>query len=296
MTGSLNNQAEVPDQTASGDLLQDAGLPQDAAALARVGEYLTRTKRARRLGLVVGLAGCFVMGSRGGRSLALELSIVLVGYLLGVLLGELTAPTRSRGNVRSASMQPREMTSLLPSWALWAPWVTLLPAAGAPLLLIGSHPQGVTAYQTPSSSCWALAQWPSAQVLWAVACAALVALSVSQLTVRRLIQLPRPAEDEPMARVDLVLRGVSARAVVGGATSLGLLLFSGTVYLLVPGLESRVCVQSAPRSGELYPFGHALNAWIQPAGLVVLTVSLLIWAVSRRRVDPRLRRGDSQWL
>lgn len=296
MTGSLDNQVDVPDRTASGALLQDAGLPQDAAALAPVGEYLTRTKRARRLGLVVGLAGCFVMVSRGGRSLALELSIVLVGYLLGVLLGELAAPSRSRGNLRSASLRRREMTSLLPTWALWAPWVTLLPAAVAPLLLLGSHPQGATAYQTPSSSCGAWAQWPSAQVLWAVACAALVGLAVSQLTVRRLIQLPYPAEDEPMARVDLVLRGVSARAVIGGATSLGLLLISGTVYLLVPGLESRVCVQSAPRSVELYPFGHSLNAWMQPAGLLALTVSLLIWAVSRRRVDPRLRRGPAPWL
>ena len=228
--------------------------------------------------------------------MALGLSIVLVGYLLGVLLGELTAPSRSRGNVRSASLQPREMTSLLPTWALWAPWVTLLPAAAAPLLLLGSHPQGATAYQTPSSACWALAQWPSAQVLWAVACAALVGLTVSQLTVRRLIQLPYPAEDEGLSRVDLLLRGVSARAVIGGATSLGLLLISGTVFLLGPGLESGVCVQSAPRSGQLYPFGPSLNAWIQPAGLVVLALSLFIWAISRRRVDPRLRRGASQWL
>jgi hypothetical protein len=296
MTGSLDNHVDVPDRTASGALLQDAGLPQDAAALAPVGEYLTRTKRARRLGLVVGLVGFSIIGSRGGGPLALGVSFVLVGYLLGVLLGELTSPSRSRGNLRLASLQPREVTSLLPTWARWAPWVTLLPAAFAPLLLLGSHPQGATAYQTPPGSCSAWAQWPSAQVLWAVACAALVGLTVSQLTVRRLIHLRYPAEDEDLARVDLLLRGVSARAVVGGATSLGLALISGTSYLVGEGLHSWVCVQTAPQLGLVYPFGPALDAWMQPAGLVVLTVSLLIWVVSRRRVDPPLRRGASQWL
>jgi hypothetical protein len=296
MTGSLDNQVDVPDRTASAALLQDAGLPQDAAALAPVGEYLTRTKRARRLGLVVGLAGFFIIGGRGDGPLALGVSVVLVGYLLGVLLGELAAPRRSRGTVRLASLRRREMTSLLPTWAHWAPWVTLLPAAAAPLLLLGSHPQGATAYQTPSGSCSAWAQWPSAQVLWAVACAAVVGLTVCQLTVRSLVHMPYPAEDEDLARVDLLLRGVSARAVVGGATSLGLALISGTSYLVGEGLHSWVCVQTAPRSGLVYPFGPALDAWMQPAGLLALVVSLLIWAVSRRRVDPHLRRGTSLWL
>lgn len=244
---------------------------------------------------MAGLIVFFIVGSQGHNPFALGVAVVLVGYLLGVLLGELSAPRRRRGTVRLASLQRREKTSLLPVWAYWAPWVTLLPAAGAPLLLLGSHPQGATSYHDPSASCSALAQWPSAQVLWAVACAALVGLGVCQLTVRRLVRMRYPAEDEDLARVDLLLRGVSARAVVGGATSLGLALISGTGYLIGVGLHSWVCAPSG--HGEpVYPFGPGLDVWLQPAELLVLMVSLLIWSVSRRRVDPRLRRGASRWL
>jgi len=242
-----------------------------------------------------GLIVFFILGGQGTNPLALGVAVVLVGYLLGVLLGELSAPRRPRGKVRLASLQPREKTSLLPGWSYWAPWVTLLPAAGAPLLLLGSHPQGVTSYHDPSASCFALAQWPSAQVLWAVACAALVGLGVCQLTVRRLVRMRYPAEDEDLARVDLLLRGVSARAVVGGATSLGLALISGTGYLVGVGLHSWVCPPSG-RLEQVYPFGPGLDVWLQPAEFLLLTVSLLIWAFSRRRVDPRLRRGASRWL
>ena len=116
-----------------------------------------------------------------------------------------------------------------------------------------------------------------------------------QLTVRRLVQMRYPAEDEGLARVDLLLRGISARAVVGGATSLGLALISGTGYLIGVGLHSWVCAPSR-WSALVYPFGPGLDVWLQPAELLVLLVSLLIWAVSRRRVDPRLRRGASRWL
>ena len=136
MTGSGDGRVVAPDRAASGALLQDAGLPQDAAALAPVGEYLQRTKRARRWGLVAGLIVFFVVGGQGTSPFALGVAVVLVGYLLGVLLGELSAPRRRRGTVRLASLQPREKASLLPVWAYWAPWVTLLPAAGAPLLLL----------------------------------------------------------------------------------------------------------------------------------------------------------------
>jgi hypothetical protein len=295
MTGSGDSRVVAPDRAASGALLQDASLPQGAAALALVGEYLQRTKRARRWGLVAGLIVFFIVGSQGTNPFALGVAVVLVGYLLGVLLGELSAPRRRRGTVRLASLQPREKASLLPAWAYWAPWAALLPAAGAPLLLLGSHPQGVTSYHDPSASCSALAEWPSAQVLWAVACAALVGLGVCQLTVRRLVQMRYPAEDEDLARVDLLLRGVSARAVVGGATSLGLALISGTGYLIGVGLHSWVCPPSG-RLAPVYPFGPGLDVWLQPAELLVLMVSLLIWSVSRRRVDPRLRRGASRWL
>ncbi len=295
MTGSGDGRVVAPDRAASGALLQGAGLPQDAAALAPVAEYLQRTKRARRWGLLAGLMVFFVVGGQGTNPLALGVAVVLVGYLLGVLFGELSAPRRPRGPVRLASLQPREKTPLLPAWAYWAPWVTLLPAAGAPLLLLGSHPQGVTSYHDPSASCSAMAQWPSAQLLWAVACAALVGLGVCQLTVRRLVQMRYPAEDENLAKVDLLLRGISARAVVGGATSLGLALISGTGYLVGVGLHSWVCAPSG--HGEpVYPFGPGLDLWLQPAELLVLMASLMIWAVSRRRVDPRLRRGASRWL
>lgn len=164
MTRSGAGRVVAPDRAASGALLQDAGLPQDAAALAPVGEYLQRTKRARRWGLVAGLIVFFVVGGQGTSPFALGVAVVLVGYLLGVLLGELSAPRRRRGTVRLASLQPREKASLLPVWAHWAPWVTLLPAAGAPLLLLGSHPQGVTSYHDPSASCSALAQWSSGPV------------------------------------------------------------------------------------------------------------------------------------
>jgi hypothetical protein len=295
MTGSGDGRVVAPDRAASGALLQDAGLPQDAAALALVGEYLQRTKRARRLGLVAGLIVFLIVGSQGTTHLPWVLLwcwlVTCWAYCSASSVPLAVAAARSGWRLCSRGRR-RRCCRPGPIGRRGRPSCR---RPVHPLLLLGSHPQGVTSYHDPSASCSALAEWPSAQVLWAVACAALVGLGVCQLTVRRLVRMRYPAEDEDLARVDLLLRGVSARAVVGGATSLGLALISGTGYLIGVGLHSWVCPPSG-RLAPVYPFAPGLDVWLQPAELLVLMVSLLIWAVSRRRVDHRLRRGASRWL
>lgn len=301
MAGSAGTRVASPGRsssdTESAALLRTAGLPPDVDRITPVAEYLQRTGRARRWGLAAGLLGGGRVAHFGDDSPYLGLAVLLIGYLLGVLVGELLAPRRPRGTVRRATLRPRATTALLPTWARWTPWVALLvPALGSPLLLLGSHPQGSTSYRDLQGTCHALSSWPAARGLWAVTGAALIGLMVYELTVSRLVHRRYAIEDGAAASVDLLLRGMSARAIAGSSTALGLALISGTVFAIGPSLHSYRCVTSVHDIALVYPFGPTLDGWLQTGAFVAFGLCLVIWAISRRRVDPRRRRGDAPWL
>ena len=108
-------------------------------------------------------------------------------------------------------------------------------------------------------------------------------------SLARLARRPRPADDPDGARLDDVLRGMSARAVAGGAAALALVLAAGVSSAVYSGVHSVVCPARPGPLVPAYPWAASLTPWLQWAGLGLLTAAFMIMALCRRRQDPRRR-------
>jgi hypothetical protein len=108
-------------------------------------------------------------------------------------------------------------------------------------------------------------------------------LTAAELALAALARRARPADDPAAARLDDMLRHASARAVVAGATALGLTLL-GTLGLAVSSEAfRRVC---PPRPGPLlpaYPWAANLTPWLQSASAAALLAALVILVAGWRQ-------------
>jgi hypothetical protein len=128
--------------------------------------------------------------------------------------------------------------------------------------------------------------WPALPVLATVAAIAMAALVVAELTLAALARRARPADDPAAARLDDVLRQLSARSVVGGATALGLTLLGILGLALLPEAQRQVCPRRPGGLLPAYPWAAHLIPWLQLAPLIVLAAAVLILAGCRHQ-DPR---------
>ena len=108
--------------------------------------------------------------------------------------------------------------------------------------------------------------------------------------MRRLARRGLPVDNPGAARLDLLTRALSARAVSGAAGALGLLLLGALAMLSVEPLMSQTCT----RPGDC----HYLYAWyasydlFQTTGLfMVLAAILLFWFGRLPRVDDSMLRS-----
>ncbi len=111
-------------------VLAEVGLPAEPGLVARVGDYLNRTRRGRRRGLIAGFALCVVTSalfSFPPGPFKWTYPMLLVGYALGVLITELRAPAPARGTRRAADLTVRTSASLVPRGARAAMWASALP-------------------------------------------------------------------------------------------------------------------------------------------------------------------------
>jgi hypothetical protein len=239
---------------------------------------LQLTVRARRLGVVLGLFVGF--GPLAGDSnFDLVLPRLIIGYLLGLLAGELLRPRPQRGARRQADLTARAASDLAPGWARLAPWLTLLPVAAAPLLGWGWHPRGVSVLNTPKIACFGSATWPTLGQLVTVAVVAVCSLAIMKISLSRLVHRARLADDPEASTLDDALRRMSARTVLGAATALGLVLIGAVAEAVYRGLNSASC-SPKPLEGTdvgLYSWGHLVTPWLQWAALACLTAALSIW-------------------
>jgi hypothetical protein len=268
-------------------LVGQAGLPADAALLGTAASYLRRTRHGRRYGLIAGLV--LGIGPLAGNSqLDLVVPRALAGYLLGLLVSELLAPRPDRRPRRAAALRARRPGDLVPAAARTASWIVLVPLLAAPVLAFLRPRPPAGRIVTAGYSCQVASGpgWPAPPVLVTVAAIAMAALVVAELTLAALARRARPADDPAAARLDDVLRQLSARAVVGGATALGLTLLGILGLALLPEAQRQVCPHRPGALLPAYPWAAHLIPWLQLAPLIVLAAAVLILAGCRHQ-DPR---------
>jgi hypothetical protein len=272
---------------AQGLLLRRYGITPTERNLTVLVRYASRVRRARWWG-VVGVLIAATLGWLGssGETAGVSLSRLFAGYLIGSGVAEFTSrPRTAQGSAHMASLFPRVPSSLLPAWGQLLPWLSLVPCLAAPLLLIGDHPDGVTRVRDRFGSAMATASWFSPSVIVWTALLALGALLVWRTTLRTLAARPLPLDDEDDARVDLLTRLLSARAVSGSAAAVGLSLLGGLALSSPAPLMSMVC-PSVSDCHYVYGWHQHYELLQNLGGLLVLTAILLFLFSRLPRLDP----------
>jgi hypothetical protein len=270
-------------------LLERAGLPGRGPLIDDAAAYLRRTRLGRRYGLIGGL----VLGLgplAGDTELNLALPRMFAGYVLGLLVSESLASRRDRPARRAADLRVRRAADLLPRWARFAVWVLFIPALASPLLTLVHPVRGLSHVSTPVYSCGSGGPpWPALPVLAASAAVGAAGLLAAQLTFARLAQRPRPADNPEQARLDDLLRGMSARAAAGGAAALALALASVLSGAVAAAVQAVLCPAQPGHPVPAYPWAASLTPWLQWAPFTLLAAAFIVLAICRRRPDPRYR-------
>lgn len=258
-------------------LLAEAGLPAGPGTMIMASDYLSRTRRGRRFGLIGGL----VLGASlpaAARQAMLALPLIPAGYLLGVLVSELLTPLPARSAVRSAELRPRRRADLLPHWARATYWVLLIPVLAAPLLMLMHRAPGVTKIVTADYTCSVAATtWPRAPLVVAALLAA-SGLAIAEITLAALTRRSRPGDDPRLARLDDVMRRMTARSVAAGAAAVGLTMLAMVCQELDQVGHASICTARPSVGPEpaAYPWAASLVPWTGWAGLLLLVVALLV--------------------
>ena len=128
------------------------------------------------------------------------------------------------------------------------------------------------------------AHWIPSPVLVSIAILAAAGLVFWRLILRRLARRRLPADRPGAARLDLLTRALSARAVSGTAAALGMSLLAGLASLTVEPLNSMTCTKVA---GCPYVYAwHAQDNLIQSFGFLTVLAAISLFLYSRRpRID-----------
>lgn len=272
-------------------LMRRHGIDHTDENRATLAAYQARTRRARWWGVVGALiaGGIGLLGSTEDAG-ALGIARLFIGYLVGSAAAELFSPQRrAAGAIHTASLTTREPNLLLPVWARILPWLFLAPCLASPLLMLGDHPSGVTRVRDQTGSAMVTAHWFPSPVLISAAVLAATGLVFWRLILRRLARRRLPVDKPGAARLDLLTRALSARAVSGTAAALGMSLLAGLAYLSVEPLNSMTC--STPADCHYVYAWHAQYNLIQNLGLLTLLAAIMLFSYSRR---PRITESMLQ--
>jgi hypothetical protein len=184
-------------------------------------EYLTRSRRFRLGGALIGLVAPLGTDVPGFE--------LLMGYLLGALVAELTRTRLTTGSgARAASLSPRVLGDYVPGYVpVVLRSVTVSAAVLLPLYL------------------WGPERWaPGVKMDEAAAVgggvAAIALPLVVELLLRRMVARPQPAASPDLIAVDDAIRAASVHAAAGAGVGACLLLL-GALSLAV-GVTSDVQV------------------------------------------------------
>jgi hypothetical protein len=236
-----------------------------SAGLAR------RARTARLAGLAAGLiAGVLAIWLGLGLPAS---AMVAVGYLFGLLAGELLWVPAPTGPLRVAALQTRYVRPYIPRWSVPVLLSAGVLAVAVPIVLAvlpavrygPYHPDALDAPQIILRG--GALQWPAADCVPSAALAVL-ALVVGGIALRRVVLLPPVAVEQP--GVDERARRNSARAVVAAVLAIELFALAAQATLVSNGVAV-----PGPAGGLPYLISRIL-VW---CGICLPVAAVLVWCV-----------------
>ncbi len=228
-----------------------------ALAIAAAGRFRSRQSiptdpsRGRRrivrwgfglIGITLAVASAFSLGQR---AILLIAPLAISGYVAGLLLGELMMPSAQSGTVRRVSLDRRVFERYVETRWIWV-WRAAAGAAAAVVVaagLAGGTDGRSLTLACANGSLSGAGPWPG----WSYGGPALTALILGallvELSMRRIVERPRPDSDLLGAAADEASRQTSMRRVLAAGVAIGLAPLAG-VLLSVASIFSFVC--SAP--------------------------------------------------
>ena len=196
------------------------------------------------IGITLAVASAFSLGQR---AIFLIAPLAISGYVAGLLLGELMMPSAPSGTVRRVSLDRRVFERYVQTRWIWV-WRAAAGVAAAAVVAAGLA--GGTDGRSLTMACAdgtlsGAGPWPG----WSYGGPALTALILGallvELSMRRIVERPRPDSDLLGAAADEASRRTSMRRVLAAGVAIGLAPLAG-VLLSVAIIFSFIC--SPPRT------------------------------------------------
>jgi hypothetical protein len=195
---------------------------------------------------------------------------VAVGFLFGVLVGELGRAPAPRGPLRVAELRVRGAADYVPRWAvlvaLIAAVLTVIAPvvfAVAPAVRYAPRRPGGAPFRLPGGTL----SWPAPAVSVPLAAVAVIALLTGGILLRRVALMPRAADRPHLT--ELVRRNVG-RAVAAAVVSAELLVLAAMTIFASGGL-------AVPDSGA--PAYYLVSRVLVWAGVALAAAAIAIWCV-----------------
>ena len=191
------------------------------------------------IGITLAVASAFSLGQR---AIFLIAPLAISGYVAGLLLGELMMPNAQSGPVRRVSLDRRVFERYVQTRWIWV-WRAAAGAAAAAVVTAGLA--GGTDGRSLTLACadgtlGGASPWPG----WSYGGPALTALILGallvELSMRRIVERPRPDSDLLGAAADEASRQTSMRRVLAAGVAIGLGPLAG-VLLSVASIFSFIC-------------------------------------------------------
>jgi len=191
------------------------------------------------IGITLAVASAFSLGQR---AIFLIAPLAISGYVAGLLLGELMMPNAQSGPVRRVSLDRRVFERYVQTRWIWV-WRAAAGVAAAAVVAAGLA--GGTDGRSLTMACAdgtlsGAGPWPG----WSYGGPALTALILGallvELSMRRIVERPRPDSDLLGAAADEASRRTSMRRVLAAGVAIGLGPLAG-VLLSVASIFSFIC-------------------------------------------------------
>jgi hypothetical protein len=227
-----------------------------APGAAQRARYLSQVRRCGLTGLLAGVLTGLVFISAGAAPVLAVLTCAL-GYLVGLLAGELVASPPERDPQRAASLLARRPADYAPRWATGLALASALLVVAAPI---------VFALVPPVRYPGGTATWPSPAISAAGAALAVTVLVLGRLALYRVATRPRATERQD-PRVDEALRRQAGRAVAGAVLAAEFLLLGAAL----------IASSDGPRRAATGSAAYTASTVLIWAGLACLAGGLASW-------------------